>query len=91
MPSQNTSVQQALAHSVQPGTQLQDVMLKVRRARRRSTNEFELYLGQFFVLASDAFKERNGLRIKLKKAEELAIKMEEEINRLKLELEFKGK
>ena len=37
-------------------------MVKVRNARRSSENEFELALGEMFVLASDAFKERNGLK-----------------------------
>lgn len=69
MPSHNQLIQNALARGVRVGTVLQDAVLKVRRARRRSDMEFEIALGELFVLASDAFKERNGLRNKVRELE----------------------
>ena len=67
MPSHNQLIQVALNRGVRAGTVLQDAILKVRRARSKSQNEFEVALGELFVLASDAFRERNGLRNKNKK------------------------
>ena len=71
--SHNELILDAFARPVRAGTRLQDCVLKVRRSRTVGETEFEIALGELFVCASDAFRERNGLRRKVKElAAELA-------------------
>jgi len=79
VPSHNTLIQQALARGVRAGTALQDAMVKVRRARKANEYEFELALGELWILASDVFKQRNGFQNQLKKQAEIIKGMEEEL------------
>ena len=79
MPSHNTLIQRAQARTVRAGTVLQDALIKVRRARKINEHAFELALGELWVLASDAFKQRNGFLNKVKKQEEIIKGMEEEL------------
>lgn len=80
----------ALSRGVRAGTVLQDAMVKVRRARRRSEVEFELALGELFVLASDAFKQRNGFRNKLIETEARLKELEKENQELRYKVQTNG-
>ena len=86
MPSHNNLVQSAVAHGVQPGTQLQDAMLKTRRSRRRAGAEFEIALGELFVVGMDACRTRNGLKIKLQLANKVIEELKAEIESLEFQL-----
>ena len=59
-------IKEAMARGVRAGTVLQDAVRKVRESRHGTDMEFNIALGELFVLASDAFRERNGLRNKLR-------------------------
>ena len=71
-----------MSRSVRPGTALQDAMINVRRARRKSEHEFEVALGELFVLSSDAFKQRNGFYNSCKKLIEQNKELEKQVQEL---------
>lgn len=77
------SVSQMFARGVRVGTSLQDAMGKVRRCWRKSETEFELALGEMFVLSSDAFVQRNELQKQLQSAKQKIAELTEELEHLK--------
>lgn len=79
MPSHNQLIQTALSRGVRAGTVLQDAMVKVRNARRKNEYEFELALGELFVLSSDVFKERNKVKDDCKTLVKECKKLQEEV------------
>lgn len=92
MPSHNQLIQTALSRGVRAGTVLQDAMIKVRNARRANEFEFELALGEMFVLASDTFKERNKLRDDCESFVKECKKLQDEVEYWKNEYKYrKGK
>lgn len=81
MHNANHLIDAAINRGVQTGTTLQEAVRKLRRARRSNDNEFEIALGELWVVASDYFVQRNKAIAKSQDLEFENRKLKEEIAR----------